>query len=145
MQLNPTLRHRDGTSMTMPLQKEELDQLQIAPPAHDLTGGTGAGRWNAGTVARQKLVHRSAVVSVEGPPAHALFHCNQYLVDNIEMKIRVDLNSDAFALISTGETEKIKLVGSTFVVRFLKISDKKREEHIKKMSDLGGERPQPAL
>ena len=112
---------------------------------HDATANTGAGRWNPGAVARQKLVATSSIVSVEGTPAHALFHSKRYLVDNIEMKIRIDMNSDAFALMSTAQNEKIKLVESTFVVRFAKISDKKREEHLKMMTGRGGGRPQPAL
>ena len=112
---------------------------------HDATRNTGAGQWDPGAVTRQKLVDGSAVVSVEGTPAHALFHSKRYLVDNIEMKIRIDLNSDAFALMSLAQTEKIKLVESTFVVRFAKISNKKREEHLKTMTGLGGGRPQPAL
>ena len=100
---------------------------------------------NTGAVVRQSFVHGSKLCQVQGTPAHALFQTDRYLVGDININIRIDINNEAFCLMSEAGTERLQIVHAEFLVRYVKISDSVRLRHIAIMSGAGGARPQPAL
>ena len=59
--------------------------------------------------------------------------------------MRIDLQSEAFCLMSTAGTERVEILNAEFMVRCVKISDTVRLQHIAIMSGAGRKHPQPAL
>ena len=96
-------------------------------------------------VARQEFIDGSKILQVQGTPAHALFHTDKYLVGDVTINIRIDLQSEAFCLMSTAGTERVEILNAEFMVRYVKISDTVRLQHIAIMSGAGRKHPQPAL
>ena len=96
-------------------------------------------------VARQTFIDGSKILQVQGTPAHALFHTDKYLVGDVTINIRIDLQSEAFCLMSTAGTERVEILNAEFMVRYVKISDTVRLQHIAIMSGAGRKHPQPAL
>ena len=96
-------------------------------------------------VARQEFIDGSKILQVQGTPAHALFHTDKYLVGDVTINIRIDLQSEAFCLMSTAGTERVEILNAEFMVRYVKISDTVCLQHIAIMSGAGRKHPQPAL
>ena len=105
----------------------------------------GAADTNTGAVAREAFVHGSKVCQVQGTPAHALFQTDRYLVGDININIRIDINNEAFCFMSEAGTELLQITHAECLVRYVKISDSVRLRHIAIMSGAGGAPPQPAL
>ena len=64
---------------------------------------------------RQGFIDGSKILQVQGTPAHALFHTDKYLVGDVTINIRIDLQSEAFCLMSTAGTQRVE-------VRYVKIT-----------------------
>ena len=96
-------------------------------------------------MARQEFIDGSKILQVQGTPAHALFHTDKYLVGDVTINIRIDLQSEAFCLMSAAGTERVEILNAEFMVRYVKISDSVRLQHIAIMSGAGRKHPQPAL
>ena len=96
-------------------------------------------------VARQEFIDGSKILQVQGTPAHALFHTDKYLVGDVTINIRIDLQSEAFCLMSAAGTERVEILNAEFMVRYVKISDSVRLQHIAIMPGAGRKHPQPAL
>ena len=58
---------------------------------------------------------------------------------------RIDLQPEAFCLMSTAGTERVETLNAEFMVRYVKINDTVRLQHIAIMSGAGRKHPQPAL
>ena len=63
------------------------------------------------------------------------------------MTIRIDLQSQAFCLMSSAGTERLEILNAEFMMRYVKINDSVRLQHIAIMSGTGrkGLRPRPTL
>ena len=63
------------------------------------------------------------------------------------IKICIDLQSEAFCLMSSAGTEWLEILNAEFMVRYVKISDSVRLQHIGIMSGNArkGLRPRPAI
>ena len=63
------------------------------------------------------------------------------------INIRIDLQSEAFCLMSSAGTERLAILNAEFMVHYVKISESVRLQHIAIMSGTGrkGLRPRPAL
>ena len=96
-------------------------------------------------VARQTFIDGSKIIQVQGTPAHALFHTDKYLVGDVTINMRNDLQPEAFCLMSNAGTEGLEILNAEFMVRYVKISDSVRLQHIVIMSGAGRKHPQPAL
>ena len=110
----------------------------------ETTGGT-PGADVPSLVARQTFIDGSNILQVQGTPAHALFHTDKYLVADVTINMRIDLQPEAFCLISHAGTERLEILNAEFIVRYVKISDSVRLQHIAIMSGAGRKHPQPAL
>ena len=112
----------------------------------ETTGGTqGANVPSLGV--RQTFIDGSKILQVQGTPAHALFYTDRYLVADVTINIRIDLQSEAFCLMSSAVTERLEILNAEFMVRYVKISDSVRLQHIAIMSGIArkGLRRRPAL
>ena len=101
----------------------------------ETTGGT-PGVDVPSLAATQTFFDGSNILQVKGTPAHALFHTDKYLVGDVTINIRSDLQSEPFRLMS-----------DEFMMRCVKISDFVRLQHIAIIAGTcrKGLRPRPAL
>ena len=83
----------------------------------DEVDNTSENNW--GLMKRGSFTDASAEVGLVGVPLCDLFNTNKLLLDNIEIKIKIDLNSNEFALMSGEEANdcKLKIMSSTLRVR----------------------------
>ena len=77
----------------------------------------------------------------------ARFFKSKYLVRDVTINIRMDLQSEAFCLMSSAGTKRLEILNAEFMVRYVKISDSVRLQHIAIMACTSrkGLRPRPAL
>ena len=82
-----------------------------------------------------------------GVPLCDLFNTNKLLLDNIEIKIKVDLNSNEFVLMSGEDANdcKIKIMSSTLGVRTVRVADSTKLEHVSIMQGRTGQKALPAI
>ena len=108
----------------------------------DVTAGKpGAG--NSSAVARHVLISGSKSCQMMGTPAHVRVHTDRYLLGDININIRIDMNPEAFCLMSAAGIEILHIVSAEFHVRYVKISDSVRLRHIAIMTS--GRSPSSAL
>ena len=80
-----------------------------------------AGR-NLGLYQRSRFTLTSNEVGLIGTPFCDIFHTDRFLVPGIEIKIKINLHSNEFALMSTVATEKIAIVSSKLRVRHVNVT-----------------------
>ena len=93
----------------------------------------------------QTFIDGSKILQVQGTPAHALLHTYKYLVGDVTINMCIDLQPEAFCLMSHAGTERLEILNAEFMVRYVKISDTVRLQHIAIMLGVGRKHPQPAL
>ena len=99
---------------------------------------------NAGLKKRGAFTNASAEVGMIGVPLCDLFNMDKLLLDNLEIKIKIDLHNDDFVLMS-GEVAndcKLQIVSSTLRIRTVHVADSTKLEHVNTMS---GQKPVPAI
>ena len=74
-------------------------------------------------VARQTFIDGSKILQVQGTPEHAFFHTDKYLMGDGTINMRIDLQPEAFSLMSTAKTERVEILNAEFMVRYVKIRD----------------------
>ena len=79
----------------------------------DIVDNTSDNNW--GLKKRSAFTNAGAEVGLVGVPLCDLFNTNKLLLDNIEIKIKIDLNNDEFVLMSgeEGNDCKISIMSST--------------------------------
>ena len=87
----------------------------------ETTGGT-PGADVLSLVARQSFIDGSNILQVQGTPAHVLFHTDKYLVGDVTINIGIDLQSEAFCLMSSAGTERLEILNDEFMVRYVKFT-----------------------
>ena len=73
------------------------------------------------------------------------FHTDKYLVGDVTINMRIDRQPEAFCSMSNTGTERVEILNTEFMVRYVKISDSVRLQHIAIMPGAGRKHPQPAL
>ncbi|XP_068750794.1 uncharacterized protein F54H12.2-like [Montipora capricornis] len=84
---------------------------------------------------------------VVGVPLCDVFHIDKLLLDGLEIKVKVDLNNDAFVLMD-GETPnncKLMIMSSTLRIRTVRVADSVKLEHVQIMQGHKGSAPLPAI
>ena len=96
---------------------------------------------------RGTFTNASAEVGLVGIPLCHLFNTNKLLRDNIEIKIKIDLNSDESVLMCGEEANdcKIKIMSSTLRVRTVRVADSTKLEHVSIMQGRSGQKALPAI
>lgn len=77
---------------------------------------------NLGLAWRRARTANSRVWECMGPLHIDFFNQDHFLINNVEMRIKLIRNRDAFTLMSTAGTEKIKLLDATLYIRKVAVS-----------------------
>ena len=77
---------------------------------------------NLGLAWRRARTANSRVCECMGPLHIDFFNQDHFLINNVEMRIKLIRNRDAFTLMSTAGTEKIKLLDATLYIRKVAVS-----------------------
>ena len=86
---------------------------------------------NEGLVKRAAFTNNGPGVGLVGVPFCDMFNIDKLLLDGLEIKVTVDLNSDAFELVG-GDTPnncKLKIVSTTLRIRTVCVADSTKLEH----------------
>ena len=102
---------------------------------------------NMGLQKRATFTSGDAEVGMVGVPLCDLFNIDKMLLDNIEIKIKIDLNSDEFVLMSGEEANdcKLKIMSSTLRVRTVRVADSTKLEHVNIMQGRAEQKALPAI
>ncbi|XP_032230521.2 uncharacterized protein F54H12.2-like [Nematostella vectensis] len=91
---------------------------------------------NPGLKKRGTFTRGSAEEVMVGVPLCDVFNIDKLLLDGMKIKVRIDLNSDAFVIMG-GEDHincRLKIVSSMLRVRTVRVSDSTKLNHVKIMS-----------
>ena len=102
---------------------------------------------NIGLQKRGVFTNNGAEVGLVGVPLCDIFNVDKLLLDGLEIKVKVDLNSDAFVLMG-GETPnncKLQIMSSTLRVRTVRVADSAKLEHLQIMQGQKGRAALPAV
>lgn len=77
---------------------------------------------NKGVAARRARTKNSQIFELFGPLHLDICNQNHLLLNNCEVRIRLTRNKDAFTLMSTAGTEKLKVLDATLYVRKVRVS-----------------------
>lgn len=77
---------------------------------------------NLGVDARRDLMKNSKVVQLMGPIHCDFFNQDRFLINNVELRIKLTKSRDAFVLMSSKETEKLEILDATLLVRKVRLS-----------------------
>ena len=102
---------------------------------------------NMGLKKRATFTSGDAELGMVGVPLCDLFNVDKLLLDNIEIKIKIDLNSDEFVLMSGEEANdcKLKIMSSTLRIRTVHVADSTKLEHVNIMQGRAGQKALPAI
>ncbi|EDO32329.1 predicted protein [Nematostella vectensis] len=91
---------------------------------------------NPGLKKKGTFTRGSAEVGMVGVTLCDLFNIDKLLLDGLEIKIRIDLNCDAFVIMGREDPIncRLKIVSSTLRVRTVRVSDSTKLNHVKIMS-----------
>ena len=94
----------------------------------DVVDNTSDNNW--GLKKRSAFTNAGAEVGLVGVPLCDLFNTNKLLLDNIEIKIKIDLSNDEFVLMSgeDGNDCKVNIMSSTLRVRMVCVADSTKHQ-----------------
>ena len=89
---------------------------------------------NAGFVKRKQLLANSKTVQLIGRLHTDIFFQNRYLLNGVDLSIKLIRNSNAFCLMAAREsTFKLNLVNTSFFVRKVKVNSSIQLKHIERL------------
>lgn len=77
---------------------------------------------NAGLDLRRKLMKSSKPIEMLGPIHADFFNQDRFLINNVEMRIKLTRSRDSFVLMSTAGTEKLEILDASLMVRKVHLS-----------------------
>ncbi|KAK3920120.1 hypothetical protein KUF71_009407 [Frankliniella fusca] len=77
---------------------------------------------NEGLKARHELTKNSKMFEVMGPIHSDFFNQDRFLLNNVELRIKLTRQRDPFVLMSTFQNEKLLILDATLLVRKVRIS-----------------------
>ena len=89
---------------------DEPDPTKVAPDR------------NLGLFARSQYTLLSNTVGLIGTPFCDIFHTDRFLVPGVEMKIKLNLHSNEFILMSAAATEQVKIIESKLRIRHINVT-----------------------
>ena len=96
---------------------------------------------------RSVFTNNGAEVGLVGVPLCDIFNVDKLLLGGVEIKVKVDLNRDAFVLMG-GETPnncKLQIMSNTLPVCTVYVADSAKLEHLQIMQGQKGHAPLPAV
>ena len=99
---------------------------------------------NLGLKKRGSFTTGDAEVGVVGVPLCDVFNLDKLLLDGLEIKIKIDLNSSEFSLMGGEDANdcKLQIVSSTLRVRTVHVADSTKLDHVNTMT---GQKALPAI
>jgi len=77
---------------------------------------------NEGLKKRQELTKNSKTFELLGPIHSDFFNQDRFLINNVELRVKLTRNRDAFVLMSSNRNEKLLILDATLLVRKVRIS-----------------------
>ena len=77
---------------------------------------------NKGLLRRSKYTLAGNIVGLSGTPFCDIFQTDRFLVPKVEVKIKINLNSNEFLLMSTVADEQVKIVSAKLRVRHVNVT-----------------------
>ncbi|KAK3933138.1 N-acetylmuramic acid 6-phosphate etherase [Frankliniella fusca] len=77
---------------------------------------------NEGLKTRHELTKNSKMFEVMGPIHSDFFNQDRFLLNNVELRIKLTRQRDPFVLMSTFQNEKLLILDATLLVRKVRIS-----------------------
>lgn len=96
---------------------------------------------NLGLNKRGSFTTGDAEVGMVGVPLCDVFNLDKLLLDGLEIKAKIDLNSTEFSLMG-GEDCKLQIVSSTLRVRTVHVADSAKLDHV---NTITGQKALPAI
>ena len=111
----------------------------------DVVDNTSDNNW--GLKKRGASTNAGGEVGLVGVPLCDLFTTNKLLLDNVEIKIKIDLNSDEFVLMGGEEASdcKISIMSSILRVRTVRVADSTKLVRVGIMQGRSGQIALPAI
>ena len=81
-----------------------------------------AGKTNKGLTTRASYTTASATLGLIGTPFCDIFHTDRFLVPDVEVKIKLNLHSSDFMLMSVAGTEKVEIIKARLKVRHVNVT-----------------------
>ena len=81
-----------------------------------------AGKPNKGLTTRASYTTASATLGLIGTPFCDIFHTDRFLVPDVEVKIKLNLHSSDFMLMSVVGTEKVEIIKARLKVRHVNVT-----------------------
>ena len=81
-----------------------------------------AGKENIGLLKRASYTTASATLGLIGTPFCDIFHTDRFLVPDVEVKIKLNLHSSDFMLMSVVGTEKVEIIKARLKVRHVNVT-----------------------
>ena len=81
-----------------------------------------AGKTNKGLAQRASYTATSATLGLIGTPFCDIFHTDRFLVPDVEVKIKLNLHSSDFMLMSVVGTEKVEIIKARLKVRHVNVT-----------------------
>lgn len=77
---------------------------------------------NQGLDTRRTFTENSKLVEMMGPIHADFFNQDRFLLNNVEMRVKLTRNKDAYMLMSSAQSERVVIVDATLLVRKVRLS-----------------------
>ena len=117
--LNYTKAEKDSFLTSALFYKDTAEHMD-EPDASKLGTPTGGG--NGGLNLRSKYTLTSNIVGLMGTPFCDIFQTDRFLVPNVEVKIKINIHSNEFLLMSSVANEQVKIVSAKLRIRQVNVT-----------------------
>lgn len=101
----------------------QLDTQLFVMDDADAPGVTDPNGLNAGLYARAKMIALSKSIDIQGPIFHDLFSMSRYLINQVDLKIKLYRTSNNFCLVTGDDSEyKVKIEDIYILVKKIRVN-----------------------
>ena len=115
--LNYTIAEKSSFLTSALFYKDTAGNMDEPNPAQ-----ATANKVNKGLLARSKYTLTSNIVGLMGTPFCDIFQTDRFLVPNVEMKIKINIHSNEFMLMSDVEDEQVKIISAKLRIRQVNVT-----------------------
>ena len=112
--LNYTRMEKDSFLTSALFYKDEAGKMDEPDPSK--------ANGNKGLLARSQFTLTSNIVGLMGTPFCDIFQTDRFLVPNVEIKIKINIHSNEFLLMSEAGTEQVKIVSAKLRIRQVNVT-----------------------
>ena len=115
--LNYTIAEKSSFLTSALFYKDTAGHMDEPDASKTKTGGG-----NGGLNDRSKYTLTSNIVGLMGTPFCDIFQTDRFLVPNVEVKIKINIHSNEFLLMSTIANEQVKIVSAKLRIRHVNVT-----------------------